>query len=248
MLASLRGKAHQSFESITQPAPPGQRTGRQPEAYYRVVGQDLQDGGVSLHNQTIVQSYNDFKGVLHPTDPSLSPNRISLHGLGMQEGDPSLQSSHRLEAQQNPAGKKTGRNQQLQIQLKSLYNQKYQDEVTMEGGTGVAAQAAAGTRQQQPAGRQHTQRRQPGKHDITAEPGNITLSAGTSSGAFEGLGTHQVHILGPQGQPGAVGLTLAPGSGAATGDIAATSMLGGGATITNNLYLNLNTNYIKTVN
>lgn len=81
-----------------------------------------------------------------------------------------------------------------------------------------------------------------------AQPTNITL-AGTSSGqAFEGLGTHQVHILGPQGQPGSVGLTLAPGSGVATGDIAATSMLGGGATITNNLYLNLNTNYIKTVN
>ena len=81
-----------------------------------------------------------------------------------------------------------------------------------------------------------------------AEAGKITLAAGASSGpAFEGLSTHQVHILGPQGQPGAVGLTLAPGSGVATGDIAAASMLGG-ATITNNLYLNLNTNYIKTVN
>lgn len=112
-------------------------------------------------------------------------------------------------------------------------------------GPGVAAKAA-GRPHQQP-GRQHTQRKQPGKHDM-AEPGKITLAAGTSSGpAFEGLGTHQVHILGPQGQPGAVGLTLAPGSGVATGDIAAASMLGG-ATITNNLYLNLNTNYIKTVN
>lgn len=119
VLAGLRGNAHQSFESISQPTQTGQRTGRQPETYYRG-GHDLQDGSMGLHNQTIVQSYNDFKNVLHPADPSLSPNKISLHGLGLPEGDASLKSSRRLEAQQVqggvPAtGKKTGRNKQLQI-------------------------------------------------------------------------------------------------------------------------------------
>ena len=45
-----------------------------------------------------------------------------------------------------------------------------------------------------------------------------------------------------------MGLTLAPASGVATASLASTNVLGGGpATITNNLYLNLNTNYIKTV-
>lgn len=43
-------------------------------------------------------------------------------------------------------------------------------------------------------------------------------------------------------------MTLAPGSAvAASGDIHATSIVGG-AKITNNLYLNLNTNFIKQVN
>lgn len=74
------------------------------------------------------------------------------------------------------------------------------------------------------------------------------MGAGAASGsAFECLGP-QLHILGPQGQPGSVGLTLAPGAAvAASGDIHATSIVGG-AKITNNLYLNLNTNFIKQVN
>lgn len=158
LLASLRGNAHQSFENISPPPRTGQRTGRQLEAYNRAGGPGLQHSGASLHHQTIVQSYNDFKNVLQPAD-SLSPNRIQYSGVAMQGGDQSFQSSKRNDVQQNqgstPGPKKASRSKQLQIQLKSLYSQKYQEDGAGErDGPGAPAKTTVAGRLQQQPGRQ----------------------------------------------------------------------------------------------
>ncbi|MGB1600479.1 MAG: hypothetical protein ACPIOQ_47475 [Promethearchaeia archaeon] len=87
--------------------------------------------------------------MLDPVDGSLSPHKIS----GVLDAEKSFQGSHRMESLQNPGStpvpKKASRSKQLQIQLKSLYSQKYQDEVSMEReGQAVGAKTTVAGRTQ----------------------------------------------------------------------------------------------------
>lgn len=76
----------------------------------------------------------------------------------------------------------------------------------------------------------------------------MTDKARASANNFDQVGP-QVHIMGVNGQPNQVGLSLGQGQGiTAAGDIhlVSNNVSGGAGTkITNNLYLNLNTNFIK---
>ena len=98
----------------------GLRTCRQQEPYYRTSSQAPQEITGNLHNQTTVQSYNDFKNVLPPAENSLSPTKASFHGRGSLEADHSMTSSQRqVQVQLQPQhvsmpvpSKKTSRNKQ----------------------------------------------------------------------------------------------------------------------------------------